>query len=306
MIPKIVYIAGYGRSGSTILDIILGNHEISISLGEMSNLPATLAQKDAGATCSCGKPLAECPHWQSILSRVDSQVIPDWQLATKIQETVESPRSLLRLIRGEYLPGGKHEGVGQQYRQQMQAILAAIASTPEKSLVVDSSKTTWLTTGRPLALVKLCHFDVKVIHLIRDGRAVMWSGTKGTNKSLAAGASGTSILRGFKIALSWALVNALTSLVVRLFPPKNVMRLHYEDLVEDPGSAIDRLATFLELDMSAVKERIVQGSELEILHLVGGNRTAQKRNIQLRADYEWKTRLPLVSHLFFWSLFWPV
>ena len=35
--PKVIYIMGCGRSGTTILDIILGNHSGFLSLGELNN-----------------------------------------------------------------------------------------------------------------------------------------------------------------------------------------------------------------------------------------------------------------------------
>ena len=34
--PKVIYIMGCGRSGTTILDIILGNHLGFLSLGELN------------------------------------------------------------------------------------------------------------------------------------------------------------------------------------------------------------------------------------------------------------------------------
>ena len=36
---KVVYIMGLWRSGSTLLDIVLGNHQSIESVGELRNLP---------------------------------------------------------------------------------------------------------------------------------------------------------------------------------------------------------------------------------------------------------------------------
>ena len=35
---EIIYIAGYGRSGSTILDISLGQHDDIMGMGEFTNI----------------------------------------------------------------------------------------------------------------------------------------------------------------------------------------------------------------------------------------------------------------------------
>ena len=56
----VLYITGLWRSGSTILDIILGSHHLVEGVGELRTLPAALVD---GATCACGQPVDRCPFW---------------------------------------------------------------------------------------------------------------------------------------------------------------------------------------------------------------------------------------------------
>src|SRR5438105_3013640 len=84
MKKKIVYIAGYSRSGSTILDILLGNHSQVISTGELVYLFEDW--NNPTRSCTCGKPYGNCSFW-------GSYQLPDGytlEQATKILRMVES------------------------------------------------------------------------------------------------------------------------------------------------------------------------------------------------------------------------
>ena len=63
---KVLYIAGSGRSGSTILDRILGQLDGFFSVGELCNLwdRGLLAHRK----CGCGVPVDQCPTWTGILA----------------------------------------------------------------------------------------------------------------------------------------------------------------------------------------------------------------------------------------------
>ncbi len=83
---KVLYITGAGRSGSTILDIVLGNHPDIESTGELSNLVRNgwiggeslkgIERKRVRVPiCTCGRrtdiPDVEdaaeaCPFWSSV------------------------------------------------------------------------------------------------------------------------------------------------------------------------------------------------------------------------------------------------
>src|SRR5215212_3885570 len=84
---KVLKIIGLGRSGSTILDIVLGNHPQIESVGEVMNLIRTgwISQESLRGLdpkrlrrplCTCGKrldvpnivdaPAEGCPFWSSV------------------------------------------------------------------------------------------------------------------------------------------------------------------------------------------------------------------------------------------------
>lgn len=303
--PAIIYIGGYGRSGSTVLDILLGNGREVVSLGEVRRLFPMLAG-EVESRCACGEPLSSCPFWRLIVSNFEQQGLNEWPKIARAQKQVEGMGGLISLIRGDFSRGGSQETTGCLYRQYMEALFNAIAAVAGCSTVVDSSKTTRSTIGRPLALARLGCFNVKLLHLVRDGRAVMWSSVKGTNAALAHGRQKISYWRGYRTAVSWATVNVLTSMMRFCVAPDPFLTLGYEDLVVDPLATINRLGSFLDVEVQAIRGKIERDDSLQVAHLLGGNRLARQSQIHLCADDEWRKKLPFVSRCLYWLLFWPV
>lgn len=72
MISKIIYITSLAHSGSTLLNLLLGNHENAVSLGEVSRAFNALSRVNAGDDrCSCGLTVAHCPVWSGVWTRLD-------------------------------------------------------------------------------------------------------------------------------------------------------------------------------------------------------------------------------------------
>src|SRR5690349_13952079 len=68
-----IFIISAGRSGSTLLDIITGQHKDIISLGEISHLPKNIT---LNSVCGCGAKVNDCPFWQKIFLRLKQTNIP--------------------------------------------------------------------------------------------------------------------------------------------------------------------------------------------------------------------------------------
>jgi hypothetical protein len=62
--PVLVYIASDARSGSTLLDQLLGGHPAAVSVGELCRLSDFVRRGDR---CTCGEPVHECPFWAPVL-----------------------------------------------------------------------------------------------------------------------------------------------------------------------------------------------------------------------------------------------
>ncbi len=61
---RVIYVVGAGRSGSTLLDTILGNHEYIESVGELINSPRAWSNPDE--YCACGIQAGVCDFWRQV------------------------------------------------------------------------------------------------------------------------------------------------------------------------------------------------------------------------------------------------
>jgi hypothetical protein len=56
----VAFVGGSGRSGSTILDMMLGGHQDALSLGQIDQLRQWA---ETANVCTRGRALSECPLW---------------------------------------------------------------------------------------------------------------------------------------------------------------------------------------------------------------------------------------------------
>ena len=72
IVPLTVYLAGSGRSGSTLLDLLLNNSEYVQSLGEVHRL--NMIAKSGQDVCMCGQPIMACPFWSKVQSEAQATI----------------------------------------------------------------------------------------------------------------------------------------------------------------------------------------------------------------------------------------
>lgn len=67
----LINVLGAGRSGTTMLDLMLGNDPESFSLGEVSAWYRPYRKHHRNIDCNCGNP--SCPYWLKLLSVPESE-----------------------------------------------------------------------------------------------------------------------------------------------------------------------------------------------------------------------------------------
>src|ERR1700743_2959648 len=65
--PTVIYIAGSGRSGSTLLERVLGEMPGAVNVGELIDVFRRTAP--LGERCGCGLPFTDCPFWSGVGKR---------------------------------------------------------------------------------------------------------------------------------------------------------------------------------------------------------------------------------------------
>jgi hypothetical protein len=279
---RIIYICGYGRSGSTILDILLGNSNTIFGAGELGNLPRRVWPQDE--YCACGTRVRSCGFWR--------EVIALWQRDAPADMT-ESYRALQ--LRQEAGWTGR-PGLGRaardefaRYRELTVGLYAAIGAVSGKRVIVDSTK----LPARGLALAAMPEIDLRVIHLVRDGRGVAWSLLKPKVKNEAAGVEKAMPPRSVaRTALRWSLANlAAERLCARVGAARSIW-VRYEDLIAAPERTLAAIGALAEADLAPLAQALAAGATLRPDHQVAGNRLRMTSELSLRLDHEWIERMP--------------
>ena len=254
-----LYIMGSGHSGSTILDILLGNSGELESVGE---LLAGLSRADS-EPCSCGATMPGCAFWGAVRARLEAEGIA-WSEVCGIVDTGFA--GLWRVWRA-----GRGDPAMARRARVAQALGRAIAASAGKPHVVNSSK----TPAHGLLLLR--HLpEARMIHVVRDPRQILrsfvWRVRSGKHLNAArhglAARSGPLFL--MRMALGWTVANLACDLMARAYPGQ-VVRVRFEDLCARPGHELGRIADAFGLDLAGVAQMADDRAPLAVGHNVGGN-----------------------------------
>jgi len=294
---KIIYIAGYGRSGSTLLERILNCNKRVFALGEVSNLLCLINDKDS--LCSCGRYIYQCEFWSNVIRDIKNYDI------TKLERLQSNFQSVNGYIKYKFIKSYNKDNLYKKFLVQLFNII--MENVPEEvEYIVDSSKTARTSFFRPIALSKIASLNVKMIHLVRDGRGCMWSNIKGSNRRMEKGLEPHIPFAAFRTVISWLFANIAAHIFQITHPAEDYCRIKYEDFVEYPAGTLSKLGKFLSINFDQQIELLNKGGSISIGHQLSGNRLRSQKRITLQIDVEWKKRLKLYHKLLFWILDWPL
>lgn len=280
---RVVYIAGVGRSGSTVLDSVLGNHPLIQSVGELSRLASDAWMQDF--YCSCGKRSSECPFWVAVYetwSASNGKVSVEDFLETQnnIEQSRHWPFSVGR--------SWKQTQNFQVYVEQTTLVLKAIQKISNCSVIVDSSK----SIERAFALSQIPEIELRVIQLVRDPRGVVWSHKKKFAKDLQSGLPrDIQSQPAWRAALYWCRMNLQADRLRNHLGPERTLLVRYEDFMLQTLPVLQRIGDFISVDLTDVQRVINDGKKLYFDHTIAGNRVRMKGMLELKFDEEWRQKL---------------
>jgi hypothetical protein len=281
---RVLYLGGVGRSGSTLLERMLGELPGAISLGEVVHLWDRGVRDDE--RCGCGNAFSACPFWQAVGVRA----FGGWDKVSverhlELRSRVDDVRRTPQLLVGAFGRSFRRDLV--EYSGAYRAIYQAAREVSGASLIIDSSKVTSLI----YCLRRVPDLDVRLLHLIRDSRAIAYAWTKVVRRPEVV--DGESYMHRFNpahLALLWNLHNTLLQLP--RFVGEPTFTLRYETFARDPGAALRRVAAFAGLALGpADLDFLAQGSvTLSASHQVAGNPLRFTTGpVAIRQDDAWRT-----------------
>lgn len=281
---RVLYVGGKGRSGSTLLDRLLGQLDGFFSTGELHRV-WTWGWL-AGARCGCGVPVPSCEVWSAVAA--DPGLAP-WDPA----RVAAAERRVLRWSRLPVLltrpPGSVTPWPAlRDYTAAMAALYRAVARVTGARVIVDSSKHP--ASPGLLGLVPGVHGHV--VHLVRDPRAVAHSWRRSRSFRGAAAREAMPTHAPLHSAASWLGRNTAMEALRPRYPAARWLRLRYEDLVARPRPTLQRLAALAGEHPVRLPLPTEHTAELAPTHTVGGNPGKFRTGpVKLRDDDEWRTAL---------------
>jgi hypothetical protein len=225
--------------------------------------------------CSCGVSLADCQFWREVAAKMRLRY-EDFDLANFKTRYVPVSARIRDRLQYAYLRSDILERLRDQvymrlprYRvnervttERNLALAEAILDVTGKTVLFDASK----SPARIGPLYRALGNKLKVVHLIRDGRAV--------TKSFVKHGPHTDI--GI-ISDIWRRSNAEAEIRMQRIPKENRCTVRYEDIISNPEREIRRVLDMAGLEYS---DRCLNFGECE-LHVLGnaGTRLKNERKV---------------------------
>jgi hypothetical protein len=281
---RVLFIAGSGRSGSTLLDNILGQIDGFFSVGELRYIWERGFVEDR--LCGCGERVQQCPFWRQALAEAfgdPSAVDPRRMMA--LQQLGTRVRHVPRMVAGEASGRKLVAGMG-EYPQAMGKLYLSIGRTSGCRVIVDSSK----LPAYGHVISRLPQVELRVVHLVRDPRATAYSWLR--KKAVLDREDGVMQRQGpIHASGLWTVWNWTAG---RLWSadPSRYLLVRYEDFVRSPRPTVERILSFLGEPTESLP--FVEDSTVMLAptHTVAGNPSRFKTGrVELRPDDEWVAKM---------------
>lgn len=284
--PVVVFLGGLGRSGSTLLERVVGELPGTCSLGEVVHLWQRALSDDE--RCGCGLAFSACPFW----TRVGDLAFGGWAALDPgdilaLKRRVDRTRYVPRLL-GPWLRPSVRADLD-RYVTLYESVYDAAAQVSGATAVVDSSKHASLAA----CLRWSRRLDLLVAHVVRDSPGVAYSWSKAVVRPEAG--SDDALMPQYsavRVGLTWMIDNTSFELLKRRGVRTALVR--YEDFVADPPRVLRRLAAEAGLDLPSdaldflTDDAVVLTSD----HTVAGNPMRFRSGLTpLRRDDVWRSAL---------------
>lgn len=284
---EIIFIAGRGRSGSTLLGKALDSIPDTFHIGEIRYFSQIGYIEDR--ECECGKGLTKCLLWGDIIKKLSM----NYNLNEVYNESKNLP-SHLRLYSNKVF-GLDNNSLPASYISFISDLYDTIYDVSGCEYVVDSSK----FPVHLLALLCSDRFKLKVIHLTRDPRGTSHSWSKERQGSQGQSSELIGQHSFLKEALKWRLWNRLLSR--SLDDIELSIHVKWEDFITEPAAEIEKIIHQLQLCLSMPVFETPSHILLNKGHAFWGNSSRRLSGVtKIRKDEEWTKEMgELKRHLIF-------
>lgn len=295
---KVLYIAGWGRSGSTILDNILGQIDGLFSVGELRYVWERNLLEDR--LCSCGISFRKCGVWNAVFDEAFGGVD-----RTDVHEMLRlSQKARTRHLLLTVTPHSRQllSSRLSKYLDRLESLYRAVQISTDSNVIVDSSK--FPSYGYVLDMIPA--IDLYIVHLVRDSRAVAYSWLRKKPQPDTANFGNMDRFNPVESSILWTGMNIATELFLQNSPERYMM-LRYEDFIKKPRESIGRILDLVQEAARRLPFITEHKVKIDTNHSVSGNPVRFRTGtVELRLDKEWKTEMKQLDKILVTWLTWPM
>jgi hypothetical protein len=279
-LPNVLFIGGWGRSGSTLLSLLLHHPPDRVAVGEVREI--WLRGCLENRLCGCGAVFAECPFWTTVgLAAFGGWDHLDARRAAQLRDRLDRPWMAPILSVPRIASRAQAADIG-EYGDLLRRLYSGVRAASGAATVIDSSK---LATHA--MLLRAADIETRTVHLVRDSRGVVHSWKKQIRRP---DGHETDLMFRYNVAgacLRYVVYNGLTETLSRTMP---YQRLRYEDLVADPAQALEWVLP----EGTALPEGIgSDGPVTRTQHTVDGNPIRLATTpMTIKVDDAWRQAMP--------------
>ena len=278
---------GAGRSGTTLLDIVLGNGDAAVSCGELNRFP-----RHQGVPPQVEPESPRGRFWKKVRDRLPL----DYHRLLALERRQAYHAGALRALFSIGEDSDKAEYLG-----YLRDLYQSIFEVSGAGTLIDSSK----YPGRALRVHQaLAGASTRAvfIYLRRDPVDVVRSfakqGIEQPSKSWLAATAYYAVVNALCLLAAWSLRRS----------GRDVVTVSYEDLLLEPHATVRKIARALKLDLAGV-ERCLSANEFRVGPLFHGNRIRLKPAITLESHrgasrrLTWREKITRVLSRPFYGIF---
>ncbi len=298
---KLLYVGGHGRSGSTLLDRVVGQIPGFTSVGELRYMWQRGVAEDQ--RCGCGSRFLQCEFWMAVgdeafggWSRLDVQQV------LHLQRAVDRYPLIPLIVAPWTVPAFRRRL--ERYSEYLLSVVAAIHRVSGSRVVIDSS----MSPSHAFLLRGIAGVDLRMVHLVRDSRGVAHSWTKRVRRpEIVETDAYMPTYSPLNSGARWMAYNALFELLGRLGVPRLAVR--YEEFLKDPRRQTIYIARHVGETVGDEELAFLGPNEVElgINHTAAGNPMRFKLGrIPLKLDEEWRLAMDPGQSRAVTLLTWPL